>query len=350
MNQESIPSINAVLTTFFEQSIDEARRIGPSYERLWEGLHHLISSGGKRLRPQMTLLSYAAFGGRNPDSILPVAAAQELLHFSLLIHDDIIDRDYTRYGTDNIAGQYKHTYSPFVNDESSLTHYALSAALLGGDLMLSGAHQLIADSQLPSDVIASSQRLLSRGIFEVAGGELLDTELSFMPYQKDDAIIVARYKTAGYSFIAPLLTGAQLAGASESACNTLRECAIALGIAYQLTDDLLGVFGDEQQTGKSITSDIIEGKRTYMAEIALETLSSTEMEMFMEGFGNLNATQSQIEMVRRLFESSGAKQKTEEKIEGYTTTALSCLELLNFSPDHHQGLLDLIEKLTNRDA
>lgn len=352
MNQESLLSINSTLDVFFEQSIKEAHQISPSYERLWRGLHTLISSGGKRLRPQMTLLAYAAFGGEDPQSILPVAAAQELLHFSLLIHDDIIDRDDIRYGVANITGQYKSTYAPFVNndDGASLTHYANSAAILAGDLMLSGAHQLIASSHLPAHAIASAQHTLSRGIFEVAGGELLDTELSFMPYKNGDAILVARYKTAGYSFIAPLLTGAQLANATEEQCNALRECAVALGIAYQLTDDLLGVFGNQELTGKSTSSDITEGKRTYMVEVALDALAPSDMELFLQGFGNQKATEEQIATVRQLFESSGAKRKTEEKINNYIETAIHNLDSLGFPPSHHQGLLELIEKLTSRNS
>lgn len=319
-----------------------------SYERLWIGLHSLISSGGKRLRPQMTVLAYAALGGEDTDSILPIAAAQELLHFSLLIHDDVIDRDYVRYGVANIAGQYKVSYSQFAASEDDLSHYAHSAAILAGDLMLSGAYKLIATSKLSHEAIATAQSLLSTGIFEVAGGELLDTELSFMPYQTGDALKVATYKTASYSFVAPLLTGASLAGADKNQLAALRSYATALGIAYQLTDDILGVFGDEQQTGKSTTSDIAEGKRTFMVEKALQAFSASEMTIFMMAFGNPNATPIEVSTAKQLLESSGVKQVTEQKIAELTDQALVYLDSINLPAEYHQHFTEMAYKVTHR--
>lgn len=306
LDQDTLLSVNAVLDKFFEQSIQNAAKIDPSYERLWRNLYSLIQSGGKRLRPKMTLMTYRAFGGDDISSIIPIAAAQELLHFALLIHDDVIDRDYIRYGVANIAGHYRLEYSQYLSSPGSLTHYAHSAAILGGDLMLSGAHQLIATSELSEKDKIKAQHLLSVGVFEVAGGELLDTELSFNPYKNGDALKVATYKTASYSFVLPLLTGAHLAGANEERRNTLRQYAIALGIAYQLTDDLLSVFGDERQTGKSTVSDIIEGKRTYLVEMAFEAFTPADQATFMMTFGNSKATPPEIEAAKHLLESSGA--------------------------------------------
>lgn len=342
--------MNTTLDSFFEQSILSAASIDPSYERLWKNLYTLIQSGGKRLRPQMTILAYEAFGGTDHQAIASVAAAQELLHFSLLIHDDIIDRDYIRYGVANIAGQYKLTYSQFVTAKDDITHYSHSAAILAGDLMLSGAHQLIASSGLPGATVAEAQHLLSKGIFEVAGGELLDTELSFTPYKPGDALKIATYKTASYSFISPLLTGAHLANAPAEAAAPLRDYAIALGIAYQLTDDILGVFGVEAETGKSTTGDIVEGKRTYLVEMALEAFSTTDEAIFMRAFGNQNATTLEIEAAKRLFISSGARKKTEEKITEYATAALESLEQLSLPAIYREKFLHMISRVTKRNS
>lgn len=348
LDDKVVSSVNYVLDGFFKQSIDDAVRVDPSYQRLWNNLHSLIMSGGKRLRSQMTLLAYDAFGGKDRQSILPIAAAQELLHFSLLIHDDIIDRDYVRYGVANIAGQYRLVYSQFVSSETDLAHYTHSAAILGGDLMLSGAHKLISESELPSELIAIAQGLLSRGIFEVAGGELLDTELSFTPYKKGTALKVATYKTAGYSFVAPLLTGASLAGASKVQLEALRRYATALGIAYQLVDDLLGVFGNEDETGKSTIGDITEGKRTYLVEVALDAFSSAEQASFMMAFGKQEATPLQIDTAKQLLESSGAKHKTEQKIAEYANQALAVLDSLNLEPKYTQQFTEMVYKITHR--
>lgn len=345
---DTITSVNETLDMFFETSIQDATLIDASYRQLWEVLYGLIRSGGKRLRPRMTLLAYTAFGGRDNAKIIPIAAAQELLHFSLLIHDDIIDRDYTRYGTLNVAGRYKETYAKFITQTDDQVHFAHGAAILGGDLMLSGAHQLIALSTLDDRDKTTAQHLLSQSVFEVAGGELLDTESSFVPYNDGDALKIARYKTAGYSFTTPLLTGASIAGASQAQLETLREFATVLGIAFQLVDDLLGVFGEEATTGKSTTSDITEGKRTFMIEQAVKTMTVLEKNRFTASFGNHLATADDIEDVKQLLVSTGAKAATEQRIAQYTKTAQALLGELKLGEGHQESFEKLIKQVTER--
>lgn len=340
--------INQVLNDFFEKSISEAAQISPSYRQLWQSLHDLIRSGGKRLRPQMTLLAYEAFGGKDTGAVLPVATAQELLHLSLLVHDDIIDRDYIRYGAPNIAGQYRTLYAPFVSNPDERTHYANSAAILGGDLLLSAAHQMIADSTLPARDKLQAQVLLARNIFEVAAGELLDTESVFVPYVSGDALKIARYKTAGYSFIGPLTTGACLAGALPTHIDMLRTYAESLGVAFQLVDDMLGMYGVEEVLGKTTTGDIREGKRTYMAEQATSAMSPQQKETFDRIYGNAKATPDEIAEIRELFIVVGAKQSTDKAIAEYADKARKALSLLPLDDDYLAKFEQLITKVTNR--
>ncbi len=340
--------VDQTINGFFERSIDYATRVDPSYRQLWETLYGLIRSGGKRLRPKMTLMAYEAFGGRDIQNIVPIAAAQEFLHFSLLIHDDVIDRDYVRYGVPNIAGRYKVAYSSYVISPEDQTHYAHSAAVLGGDLMLSAAHQLIATSTLSDEQKTLAQGYLSHSIFEVAGGELLDTELSFAPYSDGDALKVARYKTASYSFVSPLMTGASLAGIDEHKTAALHTFAMSLGIAYQLVDDLLGVFGDEKETGKSTSSDIVEGKRTFLVERALARFSTADKTTFSQAFGNPTATAVEIENIKQLIESSGARKETDQKIQEYADEALRALDSLKLYGEHYDAFAAFIAKVTER--
>lgn len=345
---EKTDLVSQTINGFFERSIDYATRIDPSYRQLWEFLYGLIRSGGKQLRPRMVLMAYEAFGGQDTNAVVPVAAAHELLHFCLLIHDDVIDRDYIRYGVPNIAGRYKIAYSKYVATTDEQTHYAHSAAILGGDLMLSGAHQLVANSTLSDDDKSLAQSYLAHSTFEVAGGELLDTELSFAPYTDGDALKVARYKTASYSFVSPLMTGALLAGISKEQNNALHEYATSLGIAYQLIDDVLGVFGNEQETGKSTSSDITEGKRTYMVEQALKVMRPADKAVFSLAFGNPKATAVEVKNVKKLLEASGAKQKTLNKVAEYANTAANALALLNLPRESHAQFASIITKTTNR--
>lgn len=345
---EVISLVDAAISEFFETSITHATQIDSSYRQLWETMYGLIRSGGKRLRPRMTLLAYEAFGGTETERIIPVATAQELLHFSLLIHDDIIDRDIVRYGTPNVTGRYIKRYSSFIQDEKDTIHYANAAALLGGDLMLAAAHEMIATSELAAEQKSIASRLLARSIFEVAGGELLDTESSFVPYTTGDAFKIARYKTAGYSFIGPLVTGASLAGGDKNQIAALRVYGNSLGIAYQLVDDVLGVFGDELSTGKSSSSDITEGKRTFMVEYALDHLSEADKARFMEGFGNLDAGQQAIQAVRDLLVTSGALAEVKRVIGKYSDEARAAITFLKLSKPHETAFNELITSVTER--
>lgn len=193
-----------------------------------------------------------------------------------------------------------------------------------------------------------SQSYLAQSTFEVAGGELLDTELSFAPYENGDALKVAKYKTASYSFVSPLMTGASLATISDDQKLILHAYASSLGIAYQLVDDLLGVFGSEEQTGKSTSSDILEGKRTYMIEVAMERLSDGDKAMFLTSFGNPQATAAEVETVKQLIEKSGAKQATEQKIHEYADEAARALSELGLTDNHHDAFKAFITNVTER--
>lgn len=348
LETERTAKLNQVINDFFEQSIADATDIDPSYRQLWETLYGLIQSGGKRLRPFMTLLAYEAFGGKNTEKMISVAAAQELLHFCLLIHDDVIDRDYIRYGVPNVAGRYKEVYSKFVTDVDDQKHYAHGAAILGGDLILSGAHQLIASSDLDSKQKMIAQQLLSRSIFEVAGGELLDTESSFVPYTAGDALKIAKYKTASYSFISPLMTGARLATISSEQITALHTYALSLGIAYQLVDDLLGVFGNTDETGKSTSSDITEGKRTFMVEQAMSVMTASDKTVFDNAFGNPKASSSEIQQVKQILESTGARSITEQAVTDYADKAHRALAELSLDEQYHTQFDALIRKVTER--
>lgn len=342
--------IEQTINEFFERSIKSAARIDQSYQYLWEVLHGLIQSGGKRLRPKMTIMAYEMFGGKDTATIVPIAAAQELLHFALLIHDDVIDRDYIRYGVPNVAGRYKEAYAKYVTSADEQTHYAHSAAILGGDLMISSAYQLIVASNLSDEDKTLAQYYLANSVFEVAGGELLDTELSFAPYEEGDALKVAQYKTASYSFVSPLLTGAHLAGIDEKRADILRSYATALGTAYQLVDDELGVFGDESVTGKSTSSDIVEGKRTYMVERTLALLSDSDKVAFELAFGNPQATTSEVEAAKQLIEKSGARNEVRDKIRTYAELAQSALAELQLDDASRDKLAALIVKVTERSS
>lgn len=341
--------LDTTLETFFAHKKSKATRLGKQYERLWKELERQVNAGGKRLRPDMVFLAYLAYGGTEIHKIAPAAAAQELLHQSLLMHDDIIDRDYIRHGVTNIQGSYRKHYANYVQITTDIDHFAASAAILGGDLLLAGAYELIAATDVSFKIKQDIQQLFSQGVFAVSGGELMDVESTFLPRNEVDTIGIATHKTASYSFVAPLLIGATLASVNNEQKNLLATFAENLGIAFQLKDDLLGVFGDEEVTGKTTTGDITEGKFTYLVESFYKNASKADQAIFNQFFGKHDATMGEVDLVKELLQTSGARLATEEKIAAYEQTCEQTLGMLNISETYRKQLSQLIDKALRRE-
>ena len=340
--------VETIIFSRIASRLETAGMISLNYRRLWSEIQRLMGAGGKRIRSRIVVLAYQMLGGKDVHSIIPVAAAHELLHMAMLIHDDIIDRDYIRYGVDNVAGSYNAIYTASVADEASRLHYAHSAALLAGDLMLSEAYQLIARADIDPARAIEVQKIFGRGIFEVVGGELLDTEAAFLDRVDLSSEQIALYKTASYTFMLPMLVGASLAGATTSQRLRVVEFARNLGIAFQLRDDVLGVFGDEADTGKTITGDIREGKRTYMVEQFYELASDTQKANFGQLFGKSDISDEEAEQVRGLLIESGALDRTEQAIARYTEGARSALNHLDVDRAFVGDIDELIVLATER--
>lgn len=339
--------VHKVLHEFCVGEINKARACDPSYERLWLTIDEYLAHGGKRLRPYLVLLSYEAYGGKNTRDILPVACAWELLHAGMLVHDDIIDRDYVRHGHRNISGVYKELYESVLGVEAD--HYAAGAALMAGDLLLSSAQQIIMHSILPDKDKLAACSYVQDALFYVAGGELMDVETIL--YNLDDvhAEKVAKYKTARYSFELPLVSGAALAGAPQRELTLLRSLGENIGIAFQLVDDMLGVFGEPDETGKSNNGDIREKKRTLLIQETMQRIVPKQARRLNELFNNRHTiTDLEIDEVRLLIKLSGAKEAVAAKVALYSDQALAIVDELHVQPVYANELRRLIEALIVR--
>lgn len=320
MNQPALDSINLELARIFDVEIAKAQAIHPSYVRLWESLKTIGMGGGKRLRPRLLL----EVVGTNDERAVRVAVAHELLHIATLIHDDIIDSDDIRHGKKNLVGLYKDIYLE-AEGRADIPHFARSAALVAGDLLLSYAHRLIAASGFDAELTATLQGLLYRSVFEVIGGQLMDTEAPFMN-DYYDPLTVYKYKTASYSFVGPILSGAAIADLDTTTTEALEAYANALGIAFQLRDDDLGVFGDSALTGKSTSQDLREGKKTKLIELFKAHANETEQAAFMASFGSHAASDEAVQAMRELIVSTGARAAHDALIDEYLAQSLEAVQ------------------------
>lgn len=346
--ETTVHSINDFLATYVAQKRADAAVISPFYADLWAEMERLLMAGGKRLRPRLVMLSYDALGGSEDEAVMPVAAATELLHLAMLIHDDIIDRDTVRYGVKNIAGSYADRYRSLLDDEPEREHFALSAGLLAGDALLSESYRLMATAPFSPQTLLAVQALLSQGVFEVIGGELLDTEQSFRPTGAIDSVTIAEYKTSSYSFVLPLLIGATLAQATPDQVASVREFGQHIGVAFQLRDDIIGVFGDAQVTGKSTIGDLREGKQTYLVEQFRAVASTEQRTQFDALFGRATLDEAQAAVLRTLLVQSGAQARTEQAIAEYEQRARQSLATLALSEQSAEAFDKFIDAVTKR--
>lgn len=334
--------IEHYLDDFCVRRIRDARAISPDYERLWHYTQQVIMGGGKRLRPYMVLLAYHLMGGDDDTQVLPAAAACELVHCAVLIHDDIIDRDDIRRGKLNVSGNYRRYYRSFISSSNLRDHYVASSSLLAGDVLISESYGLLAQCKVVPEKLRQVHEVFRQAIFSVAGGELIDTEAAIVPSAARSSHAIALHKTARYSLVAPLIIGAVLADASDDAIAHLTAYGDALGIGFQYRDDLLGIFGDSTKTGKSIDGDIREGKHTIIVETFLSTASAGDKTIFTNNYGNSAITDEEIDHLRQLLVSYDVARRVEQQIDEYADIARTAVRSLELPRGGSEALEQLI--------
>ena len=322
-------------------------------------------SGGKRFRAQFAALGYRAvrpldLGGEVDEefgSVLDAACALELFHAAALIHDDVIDRSDTRRGRPAVHRLFSAMHESN-RWRGSADHFGLAGAILLGDLLQSWADELMqaACEAAPERAWARRTREhFNRMRSEVALGQYLDVREEQMPtfaeheeqLRRSTRVLV--YKSAKYSVEAPLLIGAALAGADDKQEDALASFGLPVGVAFQLRDDLLGVFGDEEVTGKPAGDDLVEGKRTVLVTLARESLPGTQRRIFDDLLGE-PLDSEQVSMLQRTITESGAVDQVEDMISRNIDRATHALAQAPILPDALASLTALAERAARRTA
>ena len=333
--------VDGVLERFFSLAKNRAAQFGTEYVKLWQTLES-NTAGGKRFRPRMVLAAYQALGGDDVEAATYVGAAFELLHTALIVHDDVIDRDFTRRGIPNISGSYRDIATTQGMPQPIAEHRGMSAAVIAGDLALVNSYRLIDHSGVSDGIRSRLMEIMDDAIFASAAGELIDVEFSLeqrVP-RIDDVLTMERLKTAVYSFECPLQAGAVLAAAGEDVVAILGEFGRDIGIGYQVVDDLLGVFGDEQETGKTILGDLREGKRTVLIAFAAATSEWREISALV---GKPDLSCGEAALVRSVLESCGARAFAEDLARDHARRAVARLD----APAVPQALRDELAPVVN---
>lgn len=312
-----------MLESFLTDGRALADSLDEDYAQLWRSIDR-ASRGGKRFRPALVIGSYQALGGGDLALAEHVGEAIELLHTGFVMHDDVIDRDEVRRGELNVSGTFAHRALAAGARSDRAELLGQTAGILAGDLALVGATRMLAQAPTDGPTVHRLLDLLERAVQITAAGELADVRFSL---DLDDptlgeVLTMAEHKTAVYSFVLPLQAGAVLAGASDEIAARLSEIGRMVGIAFQLVDDLLGVFGDESVTGKSTLTDLREGKITPLVAYARTTSCWPTI---AHDVGDPELTLERACYVRDVLESCGARGAIEELAHGYIATAHSAI-------------------------
>jgi len=341
--------VQGLLDGFLDLQGARLAPLGDDAARLVEAARSAVS-GGKRLRAMFCDWGFRAV--RSPqegedEALRRAATALELLHASALVHDDYMDASDTRRGhpSTHRAFSRAHRNEGWRGDPDQ---YGAAAAILLGDLLLAWSDELLRTCGLPADDVAQAMGVFDTTRSEVIVGQFLD--VSVQARGNSDVVQsmrVLRYKSAKYSIERPLHVGATLAGATPDVLEALTAYGLPLGEAFQLRDDLLGVFGDPEVTGKPAGDDLSEGKRTVLVALALQGSSAADAKTLDEGLGQ-PLTGHEVAELQRIIERSGAHGEVETRIETLTAGALRALEEGPFTDDARRVLRGLADAATQR--
>lgn len=296
-------------------------RLAERHPALQPGADHLgaFLDGGKRVRPILLLLGYEAGGGADIEAVLGPALALELLHTCALLHDDVIDRAPTRRGRPTVhhAVAATHRTEGWGGDPLA---YGEAVAILLGDLAFVYADELFLEGHVSSAALLAGFRRFTVLRDEVMAGQYLDLHAATARLtDRGLALAIATLKSGRYSVRRPLEIGALLAGADVEVVDGLGRVGDPLGRAFQVTDDLLGVFGQEATTGKSTASDLAEGKRTLLIAEAAARLDDAGRAELEAGLGDPDLDADGAARLRELLEACGAREATSR----YVTDAIA---------------------------
>ncbi|MDR0602675.1 MAG: polyprenyl synthetase family protein [Bacteroidales bacterium] len=301
-----------------------------SPHNLYAPIHYTLNQGGKRIRPQLCLLSANLFGGDTKQAIYP-AIAFELLHNFTLIHDDIMDNAPLRRGKETVYKKWN-----------------TNIAILSGDTLFAKAYQCLLNYQ--GKGICSLLSLLTQTAIGICEGQQLDLD-----FESEEIVTIEQYismirlKTA-IMLAACLKAGAILSDATEQEQQLIYDFGIKTGLAFQIQDDLLDVYADVNKFGKSTGGDIVENKKTYMSLKAMNLAQNDDLQQLRYYFSSLDFDREEkFYKVKVIYDKYKIKEHACKLINQYYDEAICCLQQINVQASSKQTLLDFIRQLVNRD-
>ncbi|MFA9262644.1 MAG: polyprenyl synthetase family protein [Undibacterium sp.] len=338
------------IEAYFDRQLANAKK---DDDLVYESLVHvkkMTLSGGKRLRPAFMYYGYLAAGGTDRDRLLKTSVAVELIHMFLLIHDDIIDRDALRHGEPTLHERYRAWGKKYLRLEDP-AHFGDSIALIVGDMLFALGNDIIFNSGFPEKDLFAALSRMQKIVSHTVVGQARDIYIEYRG-QATSAEVLNMYekKTARYTIEGPLHLGSLLAGGSQALAEGLTRYALPTGIAFQIQDDILGIYGDEERIGKPVGSDIREGKITLLVAHVFEHAdhrTKQELDRLLKRGTALSL--ADIDRFREIIRETGALEAAQTQALSFIREGKQALSLIeaDIAPEAREfleGIADYMEK------
>jgi len=356
LDEQLVTRVDATLTDYLAERRRYTELVHPSFTEAADALTAFVLRGGKRVRPTFAWWGWRGAGGQPDDglvgAVLTAVSALELVQASALVHDDLIDASDTRRGHPTVhvdfAGRHRELGWLGAPDR-----FGMAAAVLIGDLALIWADDMLHSAELPEQARARVRPVWAAMRTDLVGGQLLDVRGQACG---DDtaatAMRVNRFKTAAYTVERPLQLGAALAGAPAALVEAYGHFGADIGVAFQLRDDLLGVFGDPEVTGKPAGDDLREGKRTLLMALAMaearDRRDAAALTVLTDALGNPELDDAGVCRVRDVLRELGTAEVLEQRIAQLTESALAALAAVEVAEPAATRLPELAHTATRR--
>ena len=307
--------VDEALRGFLDERLEELVGLDPALEPVGLEIAGLVRSGGKRLRPAFVYWGHRATGADHDSGVFGPAAAVELLHTFALIHDDIMDRSSERRGRPAVHAALASTHR-----REGLTGdagwFGVGGGILAGDLAFVWADQMLDEAGLPPAALDRARAVFTTLRVEVMAGQYLDLRLAgHLDAAEAESRRVALLKSGRYTVTRPLQLGAAIGGSHDLLDASLRAYGDAVGLAFQVRDDVLGLFGDPARTGKGALEDLREGKRTVLMLRAMELAGASERRVLAAALGNPELDEHGADRARQIVVDSGALASVERLLD-----------------------------------
>ena len=306
--------VDELLAAFLRVRVEQLAELDAGLVTVGTEVTDLVAAGGKHLRPAFVYWGHRAAGADHEPAVYDIAGAVQLLHTFALLHDDVMDRSPERRGRPSAYASLAEAHSDqgFAGDAS---WFGVGGAILAGDLAFVWADELIDGAALAPEVLDRVRRVFTTLRVEVMAGQYLDLRLAGLPSASEsDALRVALLKSGRYTVTRPLQLGAAVAGSNAALDEALARYGDAVGVAFQLRDDVLGLFGDPRSTGKGDLDDLREGKRTVLMLKALHRADATQRAELERVMGTRGLADADAQRVRDIVVATGALDDVEKLI------------------------------------